>query len=168
LKSDKSFLVRFLLWSLCFFLVGCATDKVAMDLVDYVNQGVLNIAELEKQSLERYASVTGKDYTTDERVYEALKVDVIPQYKLFLDSLRKIRPKTEEVNKLHGVYVRGAEYLYRGFRTKMLGLEKKDAYLIRAANENIEKGRMENEKWRNMLMDLNKKHGVVEKKEEKK
>jgi len=165
LKIDKSLLVRFLLWGLCFFLVGCATDKVAQDLVDYVNLGVLNIAELEKQSLERYASVTGKNYTTDERVYEALKVNVIPQYKHFLDSLRQIRPKTEEVNKLHGVYVRGAEYLYRGFKSKMLGLEKKDAYVIRAANEKIEKGRVENEKWRNMLIDLNKKHGVVEQKE---
>ncbi|MBW2616539.1 MAG: hypothetical protein JRD02_10240 [Deltaproteobacteria bacterium] len=165
MKSDKSFLVRFLLWGLCFFLVGCATNKVAMDLVDYVNQGVLNIAELEKHSLERYASVTGKNYTTDERVYEALKVDVIPQYKRFLDSLRKIRPKTEEVNKLHGVYIRGAEYLYRGFKAKKLGLERKDEYLIRAANEKIEKGRMENEKWRNMLIEICKKHGVGEKKE---
>jgi len=145
---------------LCFFLVSCVTDKVARDLVDYVNQGILSIAELERSSLERYASVRGKNYTTDQRVYEALRDDVIPQYKRFLELLREINPNTEEVRKLHGIYIRGAEDIYRGFKKKMFGLEKKDEHLIRLANEQIEKGREENEKWRRELLALNKAHGI--------
>jgi hypothetical protein len=143
-----------------FFLFSCATDKVARDLVIYVNQGILGIAELERSSLKRYASVRGENYTTDQRVYEALRDDVIPQYKRFLDLLREIKPETEEIRRLHGIYIRGAEYLCKGFKTKMLGLEKKDEHLIRLGNEQIEKGREENERWRNELLALNKAHNI--------
>ena len=38
------------------------TGPAASDIVNYVNQGILAIAELEEKSLESYASVTGKNY----------------------------------------------------------------------------------------------------------
>jgi hypothetical protein len=53
-------------------LIGCATDPVAIDLTSYVNQGLLQIAELEQKSLERYALVTGPNSKPDEEVYAAL------------------------------------------------------------------------------------------------
>jgi len=145
---------------ICFFLLGCATDKVAWDLVDYVNQGILGIAELERRPLERYALARKDDYATEQRVYNALKEDVLPEYKRFLKLLKQIEPKTEEVRKLHHVYICGTECIYRGFKTKMAGLEKKDALIIRAANEEIERGRIKNEKWRRELLALFEEHGI--------
>lgn len=165
MKKSNTCLVALFCWGVCFFLLGCVAHEVTLDLIDYVNQGILGIADLEKRSLERYGSVTGKNYTTDERVYKALKHEVIPEYKRFLELLRGINPKTDEVKKLHGIYIRGAQYLYRGFKTKMLGLEKEDEHLIRAGNEQIEKGRIENEKWRKTLMGLYEKYGIAEKEE---
>lgn len=150
---------------ICFFMVGCATSRVSYELVDYVNQGILRIAELEKKSLERYASVTGENYTTDQKVHDSLKDYVIPVYKQFLDGLRDIKPKEEEIRRLHGIYVRGADSLYKGFREKLLGLEMKNENLIRLANEKIERGRVENERWRKELTALSKKHSIAEKKD---
>ena len=138
-----------------------------MDLVEYVNQGILDIAQLEQKALECYASVTGKNYTTDTEVHKALKNDVIPHYGQFVNLMRDINPKTQEVKKLHGIYIRGAEYLYKGFKGKMLSIEKKDVYLIRAANKQIEKGRVETEKWQKKLTDLCEKYGVGERVEKK-
>ncbi|MBW2115942.1 MAG: hypothetical protein JRH04_14190 [Deltaproteobacteria bacterium] len=46
----------------------------------------------------------------------------------------------------------------------MVGIETKQEPLIRVANRQIEKGRIENEKWRRELIDLYRKYGVVEKK----
>jgi len=153
--------------SLFFFIWGCATDRVALDLIKYVNQDILDIAQLEQKALESYASVTGKNFISNSNVYEALKDDVIPHYRQFIDLLRDIHPKTQEVQELHGIYIRGTEALYRGFREKMFGLKTRDAHLIRAANGQIEKGRVETDKWRKELADLSSAHGVGEKAEKK-
>jgi hypothetical protein len=149
--------------------VGCAVNPVRRDLADYVNQGILNIAELEQKSLQRYASVTGQNYTTERRVYEALRDHVVPLYKRFVEGLRKIRPETEEVKKLHKIYIMGAEHLYEGFKTKMYGLEMKDEKIVLAANEKIQRGAVQNQKWRTELVALARKHGLsAEKKQEEK
>ncbi|MFH1351008.1 MAG: hypothetical protein ABII26_08715 [Pseudomonadota bacterium] len=177
-KKDRHILKKGMIWlgavlilSGTCSLAGCEEekDKVAQELVDYINKGVLGIAELEKRSLEQYASVIGKNFTTEERVYKALRDYVIPTYKRFLDGLRLIPAKSEEIRRLHGIYVNGADLLYEGFRLKSIGLEQKDEKIILMGNDKIEKGRIENERWRNEVMALAKKYGAQEegKKEEK-
>lgn len=143
--------------------VGCASNRVAKDLVDYVNQDILGIAELEGNALRSYAAVVGENYTTDEAVYTAMKNEVVPTYKRFLDLLKTISRQTEEVKELHAIYVRGADMMYNGFRTKLMGLENKDENIIRMANAQIEDGRVITDKWRDELFALAKKHGVVQK-----
>ena len=163
LKRTAPFLLGFIL-----MVTGCATNKVAIELVDYINQGILGIADLERISLEHYAAVTGKNYTTDQRVYEALKENVIPTYKRFLEELRNIPLKQEEIIRLHKIYLYGASMLYDGFKLKMIGLEQKDESIIILANQKIEKGRIETERWRQELMPFAKKHGAEEERKKEK
>ena len=140
--------------------VGCATDKVQVDLTNYLNQGVMNIAELEQKSLARYASVTGSNYKNDQTTYEALRDYVIPLYERFIRGLRALHPETEEVRNLNRTYIEGGESLLEGFKLVMIAIETKDASLIRPANDYLEKGRLENEKWRSDLIALGSEHGV--------
>jgi hypothetical protein len=151
-------LIRTLMLSVV--LIGCATDPVAIDLTNYVNQGVLQIAELEQKSLERYASVTGPNYKSDEEVYGTLDKWVIPLYTRFLDGLRKLRPETQEVRELHRVYIMGSESLLDGFKTLRMAIELKDPSLIRSVNEKLKNGRLENERWRRELAGLANKYGL--------
>ncbi len=139
---------------------GCATHPVAFDLANYVNQGVLRISELEQKSLERYASVTGLNYKSDTEVYDALKDYVIPLYSRFVDGLRKIRPETEEVRNLNWIYIHASESLLEGFKMLMIAIEAKDPGMIPTVNEKIEKGRLENERWRRELTALSQKYKV--------
>ena len=139
---------------------GCATDKVAVDLTNYLNQGVLNIAELEEKSLAGYASVTGSNFKNDQTTYEALRDHVIPLYRRFIRGLRALQPETEEVRNLNRVYIDGADSLLEGFKLILLAIEKQDSSLIRPANDYLEKGRLENERWRKELIALAGKHGV--------
>ena len=169
-KYNLSFNVFVLMF--CLLIAGCAIDKAgtgriitgpaAKDLAEYINQGILRIAELERRSLESYASVIGENYTTDERVYEELKDFIIPTYKRFLDELKNIRPENEEVKELHGIYIRGAELIYEGFKTKMMGIENNDEGIIIMGNEKIETGRDEIERWNLERIELYKKHGVAQ------
>jgi hypothetical protein len=159
---------------ICLWITGCASNLVgsgivagsdAKDLVNYANQGILNIAELERKSLERYASVVGENYTTEKRVYEELRDFVIPVYKRFLDGLRGIMPENEDIKRVNAIYIQAAELMYDGFKTKMLGIENGSEDIIIQGNEKIEKGRNESTRWRMELIELYKKYGVAEIKE---
>jgi hypothetical protein len=150
----------FLTLAFLFTASGCATDKVAYDLTNYLNHGVLNIAELEQKSLARYASLTGGNYKDDQTLYEALQNYVMPLYKRFLRGLRALQPETEEVRDLNRIYIDGAESLLEGFKLVSLAIEKNDRSLIRPANEYLEKGRLENERWRREMIALAGQHGV--------
>jgi len=168
LKKFSTILILSFFLLLCFHSINHADDNVTMDLVNYVNQGILGIAELEEKSLERYAATIGINYTTDENVYKALKDVSIPLYKQFLEMLREITPKTKEVIELHRIYLRGAEYIYDGFKMKKIGLENKNEGIILQANKKIEKGSDEVSRWKTEIKALYKKHGVAPAKEKEK
>jgi hypothetical protein len=142
---------------------SCTIDRVANDIVVYVNQGIIDIAELERQSLAGYAAVTGENYTSDLDTYEALDRCVIPLYGKFLKQLREIRPITDEVRQIHAIYIKGAEAVYRGFIIKKIGLETGDSKLISLSNSEIDSGRGDTEKWREALFALSKAHNVIQK-----
>ena len=142
-------------------IVSCATaDTVGQDLVSYVNNGVLPLAEYERKALASYGAVVGKNYTSDQAVYDALKNDVIPNYKRFLEGLKSIQPTDREVARLHGTLVSAAESMYRGFQLKMIGIQQKDDTVIRLGNSKIEEGRNLNDEWRKGLNDLAQKYGA--------
>lgn len=143
---------------------GCAHPKVATDLEKYINQGILKIAPLETQALADYAAVVGANYTNDQAVYEALRYQVIPLYDQFLFALKEIKPQSQDVVQLHGVYRRGAETMLRGFEAKLLGLETGSVSLILEGNAAIEKGRIQTERWRTRLFALFRKYDVLHKK----
>jgi len=140
---------------------ACATDPVATDLAGYLNQGVMNLAELEQKALARYAAVTGSNYTSDESVYNALKDHVVPLYRRFLDGLRELRPDTSEVRDLNRLYVGAAQSMYDGFKLKMVGIEQNETNIIIAGNQKIEEARIQSEKWRSELTALAGKHDLA-------
>jgi hypothetical protein len=154
---------RFWCLALILIAVGCAKYMEASKLTEYVNQDILRISELETLAFQRYGEVTGKNFTTNQAAIAALKKDVIPIYKRFLDFLRKIDPRNDELRQLHAIFIRGAETVYSGFKTKLVALEKQDDMLIRIADEKIRKGVQETFKWRLELNALYKKYGIVKK-----
>ncbi len=163
---------------LCIILLfsGCASDKkheggklvtgpAAPDIVNYVNQGLIAIAELEKRSLESYASVTGENATTNKNLFETLRDFVVPTYRRFVAGLRNISIQNQEVRQVHAIYIQAAEFMLEGFQTIMIGSEQNDDKIILQGNKKLEEGRAGIEKWKNALNELYKKHGVAEIKE---
>ena len=164
----KFFLIFFWLGlAIGFSFYGCTTNKVALDLVEYTNQGILSIGELEKRALEAYASVTGKNYTSNEALIVALQDEVIPQYKRFHDMLRNLRPETEEVSSIHQKYVQNSDLLLRAFKMKLLGLQREDPTMVIQANSHIDQARVANEKWVEELNNAYEQYGVKKEKKDK-
>lgn len=168
MQKGRSILLVFLAATLLFG--GCATNRgitssVTVSLVNYVNQGILAIAELEQKSLERYASVTGENYTTDQKIQDELRDFIIPAYQRFADGLKAITPEEGDIQRIHAIYIKAADLMCSGFKMKLIGIENKDEAIIIQANADIEKARIENERWRQELEALYKKYGVTEKKD---
>lgn len=154
--------------SVILLFAACATNRgltssVTVNLVNYINQGILTIAELERQSLERYASVTGKNYTTDEKIRDELKDFIIPTYERFANGLRAITPEDVDIQRVHAVYVNAADLMLNGFKNKLTGIEENNENIIIQANDKIDKAREANEEWRKKVMILYRRYGVAEK-----
>jgi len=157
--SEKYFLLGFA----CLLFFSCASNPIASDLTGYINRDILRISEMETESLKRYSDVTGINYTSDVILIKTLNNDIIPVYRRFLDLLKKIRPQTDEVHKLHITYVNGSELIYRGLTEILGGVTSQDEDMIRAGNSKIETGRIENERWRKELFELFGKYGINDK-----
>jgi hypothetical protein len=140
--------------SFVFSLISCSGGKISKDIVSYINQDLINISGLENLALTHYAAVTGDHYTSDQEVCAALKENVIPYYKRFLELLRAISPEDPELIRVHTLYIYGATDIYNGFKAKMIGLEGKDEALVLLANRQIESGARQVDQWRVALYQL--------------
>ena len=148
---------------ICLWLFGCAAGAVETDLVNYINQNVMGVAEVEQAALARYADVSGENYISDQALYRTLKREVIPTYTEFVNVLHRIEPQTDAVKQLHAKFINGATYRLRGFQTIMGGIRSQDAQVIRAANSLLDEGAFELEKWRSELQQLYETYGIRQK-----
>ena len=143
------------------FIAGCAVEPEKEHLVNYVNHDILSIARIEMEAFERYAAVTGKNYTTDQAVYNTLKNEVIPVYRRFSQLLNRIHIEDEEVARIHGLYLKGSKKILRGFELKLKGIADKDEAVILLGNEKIDAGIRDTYKWRDQIAALRDKRGLV-------
>jgi len=167
----KPFVTNIFWFGFLSLITGCANNRgnyeIENDITKYVNEGLLEIEELERKPLEVYSGVIGTHYKSKQEVYDTLKNKVIGDYERFYNALREIHPSEEVVKKLHGKYIQGAEKILNGFKIKMLGIEINNEKMILEANEMIEHGSAEIAQWREALNSLCVKHGVApEKKQE--
>jgi len=158
----RTLLPVLLLTVLLFMLsTACVPDRVASDLLAYVNQGILHIAELEQRALGRYAELATAPDASIEKRLEVLQTEVIPTYALFLDRLGDLRPQTDDVRRLHEIFVHGAEMIDRGLKAKRLGLLSRSDDVQRSADALIRQGQMETLRWRRALLALNQSRHIV-------
>jgi len=76
--------------------------------------------------------------------------------------LVKIQPQTDEVRRIHRLFLIGSSHLLRGFEDKLIGLKTGEDRVVEQANRMIERGRDENAYWRRELMTALQKHGLHE------
>jgi hypothetical protein len=151
---------RFIAVLMCLSSVACAAGAVEKDLVNYINQDIMGVVEVEQAALARYSAVSGENYVSDQVLYNTLKREVIPTFSEFVDVLQRIEPETDVVKQLHAKYVNGATYRLRGFQTIMGGIYSQDAQVIRAANGLLNEGALETEQWRMELHQLYEMYGI--------
>ncbi len=56
----------------------------------------------------KYEDVTGPNYTDDQTLYDALKVEIIPAYNQYIEDLESVKVETDELRKIHEDYIEAA------------------------------------------------------------
>lgn len=151
-------IMTMLLSVVCF---GCGQDPVQEDLLNYINTELSTLADLETEALQKYESVTGDNYTDDFVLYETLSNEIIPTYRKFVEGLEEIKPKTKEVQELHGLYVEAANTQYNAFVQIMAAIEQLDTNIIANANEKLSEGRKKLREFETKLLELAEEHNVT-------
>ena len=155
--TPKIFFLGFL-----FLGLSSCSNEVSDDLLDYINKQLPKVADNESEAVELYESVSGDNYTDDERMYSVIKNDVVPIYKKFIDGLKSISSeiKTEEVQKVHQQYIEAASLQYDGFLLILSAIETQDPNQITKANEKLNKGTDLLDEYNSDLEKLCKKNNV--------
>ncbi|WP_163527035.1 hypothetical protein [Halobacillus ihumii] len=130
-----------IVYGLCFifFIAGCSESAtpVQNDFLNYVNEELEPIGELEEQTLTRLHSVTGSNYTNDETLKQALEEEILPTYRKAVDKLQIIQPETKKLQGLHQQYLEGAKKQLNGFEDAVEALKRKDQALMDSSNRQI-------------------------------
>lgn len=142
------------------FLLGCGQDPVQKDLLDYLNNKMPALADMESEVISNYDSVTGANYTSDEEMYTMLTEKVIPKYRDFISELEEIQPQTQEVSELHELYISAVNKQYNAVVQIVAALESQDTNLVVEANEKLNEGRKGIRNFHSKLQALAAEHNV--------
>ena len=138
------------------FFVGC-TDPVRIDIKNYTNQ-LKYITNLEDKALDRWNSVSGKNFVNDGYMYQALDTYIITTYGDFVDRLKSVQLHTNEVKELNNLYVQAAEKQLDGFNMMKESLEKRNKDMMNNAYKMLQDGRDAEKNWALKLDELTKAH----------
>lgn len=144
-------------------LVGCSfwSDPVQDDLLNYINNELDALVELEEEAVSEYESVVGDNYIDDWTTYFHIEEVVIPKYRHFVDKLESIRPATKEVREVHEIYIEAVNKQQNAMVKILAGIEAQNLELIFDANELLDEGRAGIRKFINEIEELADNHNVV-------
>lgn len=152
--------INIILIPFLFLITACSADPVKEDLVQYVNKDMKAAFELEAKSVSAYDSVSGLNYTDDWTMYDTIQTTVIPNYNEFIKELNRVKVETDEVRKIHEIYIKGADIQYNAFVKILTALETQDITLVEEANAMLEEARTLIRQYINELEKLAKEHEV--------
>ncbi len=141
---------------LAILFAGC-TDPVRIDIKNYTNQ-LKYITDLEDKALDRWNSVSGKNFVNDGFMYEALDGFIITTYGDFVDKLKAIQLQTDDVKKINDLYIKAAEKQLEGFKMMKESLDMRSKEMMNSAYKKLQDGRDAEKIWASKLEELSKAH----------
>jgi len=123
---------------ICFtMLTGCGTDPLQADILNYNNNQVPTLVELENKVTTEYAAATVDKNSTDEIFAAKLKDVIIPAEVQLLEKAKAIVPATEEVVKVHNKYIAAITEQSEALNLMLQAAQNSDETLLATANEKM-------------------------------
>ncbi len=144
---------------LLIILLFAGGDSVQDDLIDYINNDLPEITELDSDVRELYESA--RNSSNDQTMYLIIKNSVIPKSKQLIDEAEDIEIETKEVRELHEIYLESINKQGQAFTLMLAALEAQDYTLITSANEKLDESRKLMRDYEEELEELMEEHDVV-------
>lgn len=141
-------------------LYGCGNDVVQEDLLNYINEELPKIVDLESTVIEGYDNVSGNNYTNDEVMYLSIRDEILPASLRLIEAAEDITPETKEVKDIHEIYISAINTQNSAFTTILSALETQDYEKISIANEKLDDSRKKMRDYTSSITELAKEHNV--------
>lgn len=141
-------------------IVACVNDPVQNDLIDYINNDLPSLADLESEATALYDAAR-EDTNSDYEMYNMIRNEVLPVAREWKDATEDIEVETEEVRELHEIYIKMVNENYNAMTIILSALENQDYALVSQANEKLDYVRKLGRDFKSELKKLMDKHGVV-------
>jgi hypothetical protein len=141
-------------------MVGCGSDPVADDLINYINNEVPVLGEMESEASAAYEAVAGENYTDDATMAAALSDVVIPTSDELVEAANALTPATEEVAALHEIFISAVTERNAAFKMLLTALEEGDATKVDEFNAMMENADAIVDEFGAALDILAEEHGV--------
>lgn len=149
----------------CFtMLIGCSKDPVQEDLINYINNQLPTIVELESKVTKEYEASTGNNFVDDDTIAKRLKDVIIPASDELLAKSKAIVPATEEVKKVHNKYIASITEQNEALNMLLLAASKHDEAMVKTVNEKLANSDKISNEYVSEVEALKKEHNVVSEK----
>lgn len=137
-------------------------SKIQDAILEYVNEDILTMGELEGKMLESYSSVSGTNYINDEIMYNELVSTTIPTIKQLNDEAIRVGNNltTPELITVHKKYIDYTSELNAAFTMMQLALERQDIDMITKANDRLVVANNAVSDWKAQILTLAEQYGV--------
>ena len=95
----------------------------------------------QKEAIDAYASISGKNYRGDDAFADVLASSVLPKYGIVIRAMGNIAPETTEVRQLHSLLLEGANNQMEGFTTMLSGAQLHSKETVDLGNEKLIRGK---------------------------
>lgn len=139
-------------------LLGGDGNEVQEDLLDYMNNDRKEVVILHDEVSALYdEALTFED---DETMYAFLIESVIPKSRELVEKAESISVETEEVRKIHELYLSAINQQDQAFTIMLSALESGDFETIALANEKLDEARASMREHNAALENLAKENDV--------
>lgn len=143
-------------------LGGCANNEKQESLLQYINNDVIEMGEIETKLIESYGSVTGENYINDNEMYEEFTEDTINLARELNDKAVELAFNIEddEILEVHRLYMDYSNKFLNVIVIMISALENQDSTQIAEANEKLNEANNLALDYKKELNSLAKKYNV--------
>lgn len=142
--KTKKYLPGIIYVMLCIFFLLFSfrglLSHTSKELMDYINNDVPKLLQIEMKMLNSYNSVAGANYTDDYSMYNALKNTTLPTANRLVSEANSIYGKlsAKEIKEVHLLYMDLCNTYCEAFEFVVEGIEQQNTTIIYKANRTIE------------------------------
>lgn len=148
---------------ICLLLVACGSKNKTEELLDYMNNNIPKLAEMEQEMISDYNNLISDDSINDEKVYEELNNKIIPLAQDLHDVAENMLPsiKDPDLKDIHKVYIEYTDAYLSYFKTVASSNDIRDPELFSVASEKFEEAKKLAENYSSSLKSLIEKYNLA-------